>query len=150
MSLLSNLNEEIKNAMKAKDTLKLESLRAIKAAILLFQTGPGGGDAPSYEEEIKILQRLVKQRKESASIFFEKGRNDLANNEKAQASIISSFLPEQLSDDQVAIYISEIIRETGANGMKDMGKVMGLATKKLEGKAEGKLIASLVKQHLSS
>ena len=150
MSLLSNLNEEIKNAMKAKDALKLESLRAIKAAILLFQTGPGGGNVPSYEEEIKILQRLVKQRKESAFIFLKKGRDDLANNEKAQASIISSFLPEQLSDNQVDKYILEIIEETGASGMKDMGRVMGLATKKLEGKAEGKLIANLVKQHLSS
>ena len=150
MSLLSNLNDEIKTAMKSKDNLKLESLRAIKAAVLLHQTGKGGGKIPSYEEEIKILQRLVKQRKESASIFYEKGRNDLADNEKAQASIISSFLPEQLSDDQVEKYITDIITETKANGMKDMGKVMGLATKKLEGKAEGKLIAFLVKKHLSS
>ena len=150
MSLLSNLNDEIKIAMKSKDNLKLESLRAIKAAVLLHQTGKGGGNIPSYEEEIKILQRLVKQRKESASIFYDKGRNDLADNEKAQASIISSFLPEQLSADQVEKFISKIIKETEANGMKDMGKVMGLATKKLEGKAEGKLIASLVKKHLSS
>ena len=96
MSLLSNLNDEIKIAMKSKDNLKLESLRAIKAAVLLHQTGKGGGNIPSYEEEIKILQRLVKQRKESASIFYDKGRNDLADNEKAQASIISSFLPEKM------------------------------------------------------
>ena len=121
MSLLSNLNDEIKTAMKSKDNLKLESLRAIKAAVLLHQTGKGGGKNPSYEAEIKILQRLVKQRKESASIFYDKGRNDLADNEKAQASIISSFLPEQLSDDQVEKYITDIITETKANGMKDMG-----------------------------
>ena len=150
MSLLSKINEEIKIAMKSKDTLKLESLRAIKTAIILYQTSKGASDNPSYEEEIKILQRLVKQRKESASIFFEKGRKDLADNENAQALVISSFLPEQISDDQVEKYISEIILEIKANGMKDMGKVMGLATKKLEGKAEGKLIASLVKKHLST
>ena len=117
-------------------------------------TSPGymGGksDNPTYEEEIKILQRLVKQRKESASIFLEKGRKDLADNENAQALVISSFLPEQISDDQVEKYICEIIIEIKANGMKDMGKVMGLATKKLAGKAEGKLIASLVKKHLST
>ena len=150
MRLLSNLNDEIKIAMKSKDTLKLESLRAIKAAVLIHQTGKRGVNSLSYEEEVKILQRLVKQRKESASIFYDKGRNDLADNEKAQASIISSFLPEQLSNEQVEKYISEIILTTKANGMKDMGKVMGLVTKKLEGKAEGKLIASLVKKHLSS
>ena len=150
MSLLSKINEEIKIAMKSKDTLKLESLRAIKTAIILYQTSKGASDNPTYEEEIKILQRLVKQRKESASIFLEKGRKDLADNENAQALVISSFLPEQISDDLVEKYICEIIIEIKANGMKDMGKVVGLATKKLEGKAEGKLIASLVKKHLST
>jgi len=149
MGLLSNLTEEIKNAMRAKDTLKLESLRAIKSAVLLAQTATGGAGELSEEETIKLLQRLVKQRKESATIFKEQGRADLAAPEEAQAAVIASFLPEQLSEEEVAQIIIEIIDQSGAEGMKDMGKVMGMATKKLGGKAEGKLIASLVKEKLS-
>jgi len=150
MGILSNLTEEIKNAMRAKDSLKLESLRAIKSAVLLAQTAKGGGAELSDEEAIKILQRLVKQRKESASIFREQGRSDLAEPEEAQAQVIASFLPEQLSEEEVAKLIAEIISKTGAEGMKDMGKVMGMASQELSGKAEGKLIANLVKQQLSS
>lgn len=149
MGLLSNLTEEIKNAMRAKDTLKLESLRAIKSAVLLAQTASGGAGTLTEEEIIKLLQRLVKQRKESATIFNEQGRADLAAPEEAQAAVIASFLPEQLSKEEVAQIIIEIIDQSGAEGMKDMGKVMGMATKKLGGKAEGKLIASLVKEKLS-
>ena len=149
MGLLSNLTEEIKNAMRAKDTLKLESLRAIKSAVLLAQTASGGTGTLTEEETIKLLQRLVKQRKESAKIFNEQGRADLAAPEEAQAAVIASFLPEQLSKEEVAQIISEIIDQSGAEGMKDMGKVMGMAAKKLGGKAEGKLIASLVKEKLS-
>ena len=149
MGLLSNLTEEIKNAMRAKDTLMLESLRAIKSAVLLAQTASGGAGTLTEEETIKLLQRLVKQRKESATIFNEQGRADLAAPEEAQAAVIAYFLPEQLSKEEVAQIIIEIIDESGAEGMKDMGKVMGMATKKLEGKAEGKLIASLVKEKLS-
>ena len=150
MGILSNLTEEIKSAMRAKDSLKLESLRAIKSAVLLAQTAKGGGAELSDEEAIKILQRLVKQRKESASIFRDQGRSDLATPEEAQAEVIASFLPEQLSEEEVAQVVSEIIVKTGAEGMKDMGKVMGMASQELSGKAEGKLIANLVKQQLSS
>lgn len=149
MGLLSNLTEEIKNAMRAKDTLKLESLRAIKSAVLLAKTAAGGAGELSEEDTIKLLQRLVKQRKESAAIFNEQGRVDLAAPEEAQAEVIASFLPEQLSKEEVEQIIIEIIDQLGAEGMKDMGKVMGMATKKLGGKAEGKLIASLVKEKLS-
>lgn len=150
MGILSNLTEEIKSAMRSKDSLKLESLRAIKSAVLLAQTAKGGGAELSDEEAIKILQRLVKQRKESASIFRDQGRSDLATPEEAQAEVIASFLPEQLSEEEVAKVVSEIIVKTGAEGMKDMGKVMGMASQELSGKAEGKLIANLVKQQLSS
>ncbi|MBL6870944.1 MAG: GatB/YqeY domain-containing protein [Flavobacteriaceae bacterium] len=150
MGILSNLTEEIKSAMRAKDSLKLESLRAIKSEVLLSQTAKGGGAELSDEEAIKILQRLVKQRKESASIFRDQGRSDLATPEEAQAEVIASFLPEQLSEEEVAKVVSEIIVKTGAEGMKDMGKVMGMASQELSGKAEGKLIANLVKQQLSS
>ena len=150
MGILSNLTEEIKSAMRAKDSLKLESLRAIKSAVLLAQTAKGGGAELSDEEAIKILQRLVKQCKESASIFRDQGRSDLATPEEAQAEVIASFLPEQLSEEEVAKVVSEIIVKTGAEGMKDMGKVMGMASQELSGKAEGKLIANLVKQQLSS
>lgn len=149
MELLSNLSEEIKNAMRAKDSLKLESLRAIKSALLLAKTASGGRGDLNEEESIKLLQRLVKQRKESASIYKEQGRLDLADPEKAQAEIISSFLPEQLSEDEVVKIVSDIISQTGAHGIKDMGKVIGIANKKLGGKAEGKLIAELVKKKLS-
>lgn len=150
MGILSNLTEEIKSAMRAKDSLKLESLRAIKSAVLLAQTAKGGGAELSDEEAIKILQRLVKQRKESASIFRDQGRSDLATPEEAQAEVIASFLPEQLSEEEVAKVVSEIIVKTAAEGMKDMGKVMGMASQELSGKAEGKMIANLVKQQLSS
>lgn len=150
MGILSNLTEEIKNAMRAKDSLKLESLRAIKSAILLAQTATGGGGELSEEESIKLLQRLVKQRKDSASIFKEQGRPDLAEPEESQAEVIASFLPEQLSKEEVEKVVAQIINQTGAEGMKDMGKVMGMASKQLGGKAEGKLIAELVKQKLSS
>ena len=150
MGILSNLTEEIKNAMRAKNSLKLESLRAIKSAVLLAQTATGSGGELSEEESIKLLQRLVKQRKDSASICKEQGRHDLAEPEESQAEVIASFLPEQLSKEEVEKVVAQIINQTGAEGMKDMGKVMGMASKQLGGKAEGKLIAELVKQKLSS
>ena len=150
MALLSNLSEEIKNAMRKKDSLKLESLRAIKSALILAQTASGAGADLDEEASIKLLQRLVKQRKESALIYKEQGRNDLAEPEEAQAKIIASFLPEQLSEEEVIKIVSEVISQTGAVGIKDMGKVMGVTSKKLAGKAEGKLIADIVKKKLSS
>ena len=150
MALLSNLSEEIKNAMREKDSLKLESLRAIKSALILAQTASGADADLNEEASIKLLQRLVKQRKESALIYKEQGRNDLAEPEEAQAKIIASFLPEQLSEEEVIKVVSEVISQTGAEGIKDMGKVMGVTSKKLAGKAEGRLIADIVKKKLSS
>tara|TARA_Y100000996_G_C22161882_1_gene494937 strand:+ start:14 stop:466 length:453 start_codon:yes stop_codon:yes gene_type:complete len=149
MGVLDNLSEELKNAMREKDSIKLESLRAIKSAVLLVKTASGKGNEINEQESIKLLQRLVKQRKESASIFMQQGRKDLAEPEEAQAEIISSFLPKQLSEDEVDEIVTNIIFQTGAKGMKDMGKVMGIATNKIGGKAEGKLIAELVKNKLS-
>jgi uncharacterized protein YqeY len=150
MAVLSNLSEEIKNAMREKDSLKLESLRAIKSALILAQTASGADDNLNEEASIKLLQRLVKQRKESALIYKDQGRNDLADPEEAQAKIIASFLPEQLSEEEVIKIVLEVISQTGAEGIKDMGKVMGITSKKLAGKAEGKLIADIVKKKLST
>ena len=149
MSLESKIMEALKEAMKAKDTIALDSLRAIKSAILLAKTEAKAGDTISEDEEIKLLQRLVKQRKESADLYQKQGREDLAAPELAQAEIISKFLPEQLSEEKVEALIKEIVARVGASSMKDMGKVMGEASKELSGKADGKLIASIVKKVLS-
>lgn len=139
---------KIKEAMKSKDKVALESLRAIKSEILLAQTKTGATEELTEDEEIKLLQRLVKQRKDSAVLYKEQGRADLADPELAQVAIISQFLPEQL--DQVALnkIIADIIAKVGATSMKDMGKVMGMASKQLAGKADGKAISIAVKQLL--
>lgn len=139
----------MKAAMKAKDAVALESLRAIKSAILLAQTETGGGAGLSAEEEVKLVQRLVKQRKDSAAIYSAQGREDLAAPELAQVAIIETFLPEQLSEDEIGAIIEKIIATSGASGMKDMGKVMGLASTELAGRADGKTISMLVKKKLS-
>jgi len=150
MGVLSNLTEEMKSAMRAKDSLKLESLRAIKTAVLLTQTAGSSRGELSDDDAIKLLQRLVKQRKESAAIFNQQNRADLAESEEAQAEVIMTFLPKQLSEEAIKIVIDEIISKTAAVSMKDMGKVMGMASVQLLGKADGKMIASLVKQKLST
>jgi len=150
MAALDNLTTEIKEAMKAKNALALESLRAIKSAVLLQKSEAGASDKMSEEEEIKLLQKLVKQRRDSAAIFREQNRVDLAEPEEAQAEIIARFLPEQLSEEEVGKVIESIIAQTGASSMKDMGKVMGMASKQLAGKADGKTISTLVKQLLSA
>ena len=150
MGILSNLTDEIKNAMRAKDSLRLEALRAIKSGILLSQTAPSGTKELNDDESIRLLQRLVKQRKESAAIYREQDRDDLAEPEEAQAEVITEFLPAQLSEKEVEKIISEIITKTKADNMKDMGRVMGMASGQLAGRAEGKLIASLVKQMLGA
>ena len=150
MGVLSNLTEEMKSAMRAKDSLKLESLRAIKTAVLLTQTAGSGRGELSDDDAIKLLQRLVKQRKESAAIFNQQNRADLAESEEAQAEVIMTFLPKQLSEEAIKIVIDEIIYKTAAVSMKDMGKVMGMASIQLLGKADGKMIASFVKQKLST
>ena len=149
MSLQAKIMDEMKAAMKAKDTVALESLRAIKSAILLAKTDAGAKEELSEEEEIKILQKLVKQRKDSAAIFSDQGRADLAEPEIAQASIIEKFLPEALSEEEIEKVVEAIIKQTGAEGMKDMGKVMGMASKELAGKADGKTISNIVKAKLA-
>ncbi|AWA28836.1 glutamyl-tRNA amidotransferase [Flavobacterium magnum] len=149
MSLSTKIMDEIKTAMKAKDTVALESLRSIKSELLLAQTASGSKEDISEEEEIKLLQRLVKTRKESARIFTEQNRPDLAEPELAQVAVIEKFLPAQLSEAEVEAVISKIIADTGASGIASMGKVMGLATAQLGGTAEGKTISSIVKRLLA-
>ena len=149
MSLLINLNDELKSAMRAKDSLKLEALRAIKSEVLLAQTSSGGGALLSKDDEIKLLQRLVKQRKDSAAIYKDQNRVDLASPEEDQAAVISTFLPDQLSSEQIEKIVANVILKMGAEGMKDMGKVMGIASNEIAGKADGKTISTIVKQKLS-
>ncbi|GET45251.1 GatB/YqeY domain-containing protein [Capnocytophaga felis] len=149
MSLQTKVMDALKEAMKAKDSVALESLRAIKSAILLAKTEAGASEELSETEELKILQKLVKQRNDSAALYTSQGRNDLAEPELAQAAVIEKFLPKQLSEQEIIAEISAIISSVGASGMKDMGKVMGVATQKLAGKADGKLISTVVKNLLS-
>ena len=149
MNFQDQLNSKLKSAMREKNKVALESLRAIKSAILLLQTQLGAKETPDDNEITKLLQKLVKQRKESASIYREQGRVDLAEPEEAQISIISQFLPEQLSPEEVEKVIDEVIQLVGATTMKDMGKVMGMANKKMAGKADGKIIAEIAKKRLS-
>ena len=149
MSLLEKIDNSIKSAMKSKDSLALESLRAIKSAILLFKTQSGSSNDLSTDNEIKILQKLVKQRKESADIYKNQNRLELSEVELNQASIIESFLPKQMSHDEVSLVVDQIINKLGATTMKDMGKVMGLASKELSGKSDGKTISEIVRKKLS-
>ena len=149
MGILNNLTNEIKDAMRAKDKLKLEALRSIKTAVMLLQTQAGGTSELSDEDEIKLVQKLVKQRRDSAAIFREQDRADLAEPEEAQAAVISAFLPKQLSEEEIKSIVAEVIANTGASGMKDMGKVMGVASKQMAGKADGKTISTVVKALLS-
>ena len=139
----------MKAAMKAKDSAKLEALRAVKSAILLANTESSSKDGLTEEEEMKLLQKLVKQRKESAQIYKEQGREDLAEPELKQAEVIEEFLPEQMSEAEIEAKVDEIIAKTGASGMQDMGKVMGMATGELAGKADGKTISTIVRKKLS-
>lgn len=149
MSLEDKINQVIKEAMKAKDTKKLEALRAVKSAILLAKTEKkaAGKDLPE-NVEMNLLQKLVKQRKESAAIYKEKDRNELAEQEEFQAKIIEQYLPKQMGEDEIKAEIEKIIEETGANSMRDMGKVMGIASKKFAGKADNKMVAGMVKKLL--
>lgn len=148
MSLQQKVMSQLKEAMKAKDKVALESLRAIKSALLLAQTS-GDNKELTQEDEIKLVQKLVKQRKESAALYAKQGREDLAEPELAQAKILEQFLPEQLSEEALQEVIKQIIDQTGASSMKDMGKVMGVASKQLAGKADGKAISNVVKQLLN-
>ncbi len=150
MSLQKKVMDEMKLAMRAKDTVALESLRAIKSSLLLLQTDKGASEAGvSEEDEIKLIQKLVKQRKDSAAIYTEQGREDLAAPELAQAAVIEKFLPEQLGEDEIEKVVVAAIAKVEASSMKDMGKVMGLVSKELAGKADGKTISGIVRRHLS-
>ena len=149
MGILANLTDEIKTAMRAKDSLRLEALRAIKSAVMLELTATAGETILTEEQEIKLVQKLVKQRKDSAQIFKDQNRPDLVEPEEAQAKIIAELLPAQLSQEEITKIVSDIIAQTGADGMKDMGKVMGMASKQMAGTADGKTISTIVKQLLS-
>lgn len=148
MGLQQKVMEEMKAAMKARDSVALESLRAIKSALLLAQTEKAG-TVLSEEDEIKLVQKLVKQRKDSAAIYKEQGREDLAEPELAQVAVIEQFLPEQLGEAAIEKYVAEAIKATGASGMKDMGKVMGRVTQELAGRADGKTISGIVRRKLN-
>ena len=148
MSLELKITTALKEAMKTKNQTALIALRAIKSAILLHKTQKSSDGEMSQQDEMKILQKLVKQRKDSADIYKTQGRNDLADPELKEVEIIQQFLPEALSEDEVKEVVKSIIDETGAQGMKDMGKVMGISTKRLMGKADGKLISTIVKEFL--
>ena len=148
MSLQNDIMTAMKAAMKEKDQTALAALRAVKSELLLAQTS-GSGDGITEEEEIKILSKLVKQRKDSAAIFQEQEREDLAQPELDQAEVISQFLPEALSEEEIEKVVMSTIKSTGAEGMKDMGKVMGMVSKELAGKADGKTISTIVKAKLS-
>ena len=148
MSLEIKINEDIKTAMLAREKDKLEALRAVKSAVLMAKTEKAGG-AIDDETEIKMLQKMVKQRKEAAEIYLSQSRQDMAEAELFQASVIEAYLPTQLSAAVIEVVLKEIIAETGATSATEMGKVMGLASQRLSGKADGKLIAQLVKEMLS-
>lgn len=147
MNLESKINNDLKEAMKSKDQASLRSIRAIKAAILLFKTD-GSGNELDAASEIKLLQKLVKQRQDSLDIFEKQGREDLAVTEREEIAVIRKYLPAQLSEDELKDAIRGMIAETGATSGKDMGKVIGLANQRLSGKAEGKAIAAMVKELL--
>jgi len=147
MSLQDQVMQQMKAAMKSKDSLALQALRSIKSALLLEQTS--GNDSINEETELKLLQKLVKQRKDSAALYTEQGRDDLAQPELEEAKIIEQFLPTQLNEEEVKAAVSAIITEVGASTMKDMGKVMGIASKQLGGQTDGKTISMAVKQLLS-
>jgi uncharacterized protein YqeY len=149
MSLEQQIMTDLKTAMLAKDEKALRGLRAVKAAILLAKTSEGAGGALNEEDEIKLLQKLVKQRKDSLEIYQQQNRADLAKKEEEEIEVIEKFLPKQLAADELQLEIKKIIAETGATSPADIGKVMGVATKKLAGKADGKTISAAVKELLS-
>ncbi len=150
MSLTERITEDMKAAMKAKDQVSLRGIRAIKSAILLAQTEKGAGKELDEAQEIQLLQKLVKSRRDSLDIYNQQGRDDLAAKEQEEIDVIERYLPKQLSDDEVAAIIEGIIAETGASGMKDMGRVMGAASGKLAGKADNRKISEIVKAKLNA
>ena len=150
MDLEKRINADIMSAMKAQEKLKLEALRSIKAGILIAKTAEGGSGEVSEEEGIKILQKMAKQRRDSAEIFTSQNRQDLAEKELAELSVIEVYLPAPMSQEELRKEIEKIIAEAGASSIKDMGKVMGMASKQLAGKIDGKQISEMVKEILSA
>lgn len=148
MGLFETINEDIKNAMRAKDAVKLGALRSVKAALLIAKTEKGGSDELSEDVGLKVLQKLAKQRKESADVYTTNDRPELAEKELGELAAIEAYLPKQMSEDELKAAVGAIVTETGASSMKDMGKVMGIASQKLAGKADGKAISAMVKDLL--
>lgn len=149
MDLFEKVSEDIKNAMKAKDKVALETLRNVKKCFLEAKTAPGANDTLTDADALKIMQKLVKQGKDSAGVYAGQGRQDLADAELAQVAVIERYLPKQMSAEELENVLKEIIAEVGAAGPKDMGKVMGVASKRLAGKAEGRAISEAVKSLLN-
>lgn len=149
MSLKQQIEADIKKAMLAKDQDSLRALRSIKSSILLAETEKGSQGELAEEKEVQLLSKAVKQRKESIELFEKQGREDLAANERAELEVIELYLPKPVSEAELQAAVQQIIKETGASGMQDMGKVMGVATKELAGKADGKVISQVVRQNLS-
>ena len=150
MTLAEKINKDIKAAMLARDSKKLEALRAIKSGLLILKTGKGAsGEEIPLEQEMALLKKLVKQRNESAALYRDKDRIDLAEVEEFQAGIIKAYLPEQITGDELINIVKDIIAQTGAESMKDMGRVMGMAAKNLAGKADNKEISNIVRELLS-
>ena len=150
MSLSVQIMDAMKIAMKAKDSQALQALRSVKSAILLAQTESGAKEELTEEAELKLLQKLVKQRKDSAAIYKEQNREDLAEPELVEAAVIEKFLPEQLGEEEVTKLVEDAIAQTGASSMADMGKVMGIVNSKAAGRADGKTISTIVKQRLAN
>lgn len=149
MDLFEKVSEDIKNAMKARDKVALETLRNVKKCFLEAKTAPGANDTLTDADALKIMQKLVKQGKDSAGVYAGQGRQDLADAELAQVAVIERYLPKQMSAEELENVLKEIIAEVGAAGPKDMGKVMGVASKRLAGKAEGRAISEAVKSLLN-
>ncbi|MBR6262483.1 MAG: GatB/YqeY domain-containing protein [Prevotella sp.] len=149
MTLYDQISEDIKSAMKARDKVRLETLRNIKKVFIEAKTAPGANDTLEDADALKIIQKLAKQGREAAATFAEKNRQDLADGELAQVAVIESYLPQPLSEAEIEAAVKAIISDTGATGMKDMGKVMGIASKQMAGKADGRAISTIVKRLLA-
>ncbi|MEJ8770215.1 GatB/YqeY domain-containing protein [Prevotella sp. HCN-7019] len=149
MTLFDKVSEDIKEAMKARDKVRLETLRNIKKVFLEAKTAPGANDTLEDADALKILQKLAKQGRESAQTYIDNGRQDLADGELAQAAVIEEYLPKQLSEAEIEVEVKKVIAETGAQSMKDMGRVMGVVSKQLAGRADGRAISAVVKRLLA-
>lgn len=149
MSLQKQVMDKMKEAMKTKDTVALQALRAVKSAFLLAKTESGAKEELTEDQELKIIQKQVKQRKDSAAIFLQQGREDLAKPELDEVAVLEQFLPKALSEEEIEVIVKEEISNLGATGMQDMGKVMGVVSKRLAGQADGKTISTIVKKNLA-